>query len=59
MGKDDIFYHLGCGNGKGVEIALKEFNVKKGIGIDNDSEKINQARKNKKIFNLKQQMIIS
>ena len=46
LGKNDIFYHLGCGNGKGVEIALKEFNVKKGIGIDNDSEKINQARKN-------------
>ena len=45
LGQDDIFYHLGCGDGKGVEIALNEFHVKKGIGIDNDIEKINLAKK--------------
>ena len=45
LGQDDIFYHLGCGDGKGVEIALNEFHVKKGIGIDNDIEKINIAKK--------------
>jgi hypothetical protein len=61
LGKDDIFYHLGCGDGKGVEIAIREFNVKKGIGIDNNIEKINEAKnisgeficediKNSKIF---------
>ncbi len=61
LGKDDIFYHLGCGDGKGVEIAVREFNVKKGIGIDNNLEKINEAKnisgeficediKNSKIF---------
>ena len=44
LDKDDIFYHLGCGDGKGVEIALKEFNVKKAVGIDNDNEKINLAK---------------
>ncbi len=61
LGKDDVFYHLGCGDGKGVEIAVREFNVKKGIGIDINLEKINEAKnisgeficediKNSKIF---------
>lgn len=44
LGKDDIFYHLGCGNGKGVNIALEEFHVKKGVGIDNDLKKIDLAK---------------
>jgi len=44
LGKNDVFYHLGCGDGKGVNIAIEEFNVKKGIGIDNNSQKINQAK---------------
>lgn len=44
LGKDDIFYHLGCGNGKGVDMALKEFHVKKGVGIDNDLKKIDLAK---------------
>ncbi|MCH7757948.1 MAG: SAM-dependent methyltransferase [Thaumarchaeota archaeon] len=61
LGKDDVFYHLGCGDGKGVEIAVREFNVKKGVGIDKNIEKINEAKnipgeficediKNSKIF---------
>lgn len=44
LGKDDIFYHLGCGNGKGVDMALKEFHVQKAVGIDNDLEKIELAK---------------
>ncbi|MEJ2260577.1 MAG: SAM-dependent methyltransferase [Nitrosopumilaceae archaeon] len=44
LGKDDIFYHLGCGDGKGVDMALQEFHVKKAVGIDNDLEKINVAK---------------
>ncbi len=44
LGENDVFYHLGCGDGRGVEIALKEFNVRKGIGIDINSEKINQIK---------------
>jgi hypothetical protein len=46
LGTDDIFYHLGCGDGRGVNIAIEEFGVKKGIGIDIDSQKINQAKNN-------------
>ena len=43
LGKNDIFYHLGCGNGKGLSIALEEYNVKKVVGIDNDKSKIDLA----------------
>lgn len=46
LGENDIFYHLGCGNEKGIEIAINEYNVKKAIGIDNNSEKIQLAKKN-------------
>lgn len=45
LNKNDVFYHLGCGNGKGIVIALQEFGVKKAIGIDNDKEKISFAKK--------------
>ncbi len=44
LGKNDIFYHLGCGNGKGISIALEEFGVKNAIGIDNNNGKINLAK---------------
>lgn len=52
LGKDDIFYHLGCGNGKGISIALEEFGVKKAVGIDADKEKIGVATKLLKEKNL-------
>lgn len=40
LNKNDVFYHLGCGDGRGVKIAFEQYNVKKSIGIDNDKEKI-------------------
>jgi len=43
LSKDDVFYHLGCGNGKGLAIALEEFGVRKAIGIDIDGKKIEQT----------------
>ena len=45
LGKNDIFFHLGCNNEKGIEIAINEFKVKKAIGIDNNLEKIQNAQK--------------
>ena len=45
LGENDVFYHLGCGNGNSITIALKEFTVKKAIGIDNNEEKITNAQK--------------
>ncbi len=46
LGQDDIFFHLGCNDEKGIEIAINEFKVKKSIGIDNNLEKIQNAQKN-------------
>ena len=46
LGKDDVFFHLGCNNEKGIEIAINEFKVKKAIGIDNNFKKIQNAQKN-------------
>ena len=53
LNEKDIFYHLGCGDGKGIVIALEEFNVKKAVGIENNKENIQQAEKLLKKKNLK------
>ena len=45
LGKNDVFYHLGCGNGNSIAMALQEFSVKKAVGIDNNKEKISQGQK--------------
>ena len=57
LGKNDIFYHLGCGNEKGIELAMNEFGVKKAVGIDNNSEKIEQAKKNLEKKNIKADLV--
>ena len=44
VGKEDIFYHLGCGNGNGLVLALETFGVKKAVGIDNNEQKIITAK---------------
>ena len=44
LNEKDVFYHLGCGDGKGVTIAFEEYNVQKAVGIDNDAEKIQLAK---------------
>jgi hypothetical protein len=46
LSENDIFYHLGCGDEKGIEIAINEFKVKKAVGIDNNLEKIEKAKRN-------------
>lgn len=45
LNKNDVFYHLGCGDGRGIAIALEEFRVQKAVGIDNDTQKIALAKK--------------
>ena len=57
LGKDDIFFQLGCNNEKGIEIAINEFKVKKAIGIDNNLEKIQNAQKNIKEKNIDVKLI--
>lgn len=46
LGNNDVFYHLGCGNERGVSIAIREFNVKKAVGIDSNRQKIENAKRN-------------
>lgn len=41
----DVFYHLGCGDGRAVELAAREFAVKKAVGIEIDKELSEKARK--------------
>ena len=57
LGENDIFYHLGCNDEKGIEIAISEFKVKKAIGIDKNSEKIKNAIKNLEQKNIDGQFI--
>ena len=45
LGKNDVFYHLGCGTGNSLGIAAKEFGAR-AVGIDNDQAKLNQIEKN-------------
>ena len=44
LGKDDVFYHLGCHDERGLQIAKEEFKVKTATGIDNNIEKSKNAQ---------------
>jgi len=57
LGKEDIFFHLGCNNEKGVEIAIDEFKVTKAVGIDNNLKKIQSAQKNIEEKNINAKLI--
>jgi predicted RNA methylase len=41
----DIFYDLGCGDASILVLAVKEFDVKKAIGVEDDLYRNNIARK--------------
>ena len=41
--KSDVFYHLGCGDGRAVELAAREFKVKKSIGVEIKAESAAKA----------------
>lgn len=55
--KNDIFCHLGCGEGNAVAIAAKEFGIKKSIGIEIDRSLADKARKH--IASIKNTYIIN
>ncbi len=42
---DDVFYHLGCGDATSIDLAVSKFHVRRAVGIDNNSEKIKDAKK--------------
>jgi cyclopropane fatty-acyl-phospholipid synthase-like methyltransferase len=44
---DDILYDLGCGDGRIIITAAKEYGTR-GVGIDNDPQRITESRANAK-----------
>ena len=56
VSNNDVFYHLGCGIGNTVQIAAKEFGVKRSIGVEKRQEIASLAKK--RIGNLKNAQII-
>jgi uncharacterized protein (TIGR03000 family) len=43
VGKDDVVYDLGCGDGRIVVTAVKKFHAKRGVGVDLNPERIQEA----------------
>jgi ribosomal protein L11 methylase PrmA len=48
VGPNDVVYDLGCGDGRIVVTAVKDFGAKSGVGIDIDPQRIAEARENAK-----------
>jgi uncharacterized protein (TIGR03000 family) len=46
VGKDDVVYDLGCGDGSLVITAVKKFNAKRGVGIDIEADKVRESKAN-------------
>ncbi|MFA0765302.1 MAG: hypothetical protein BDTLLHRC_000255 [Candidatus Fervidibacter sp.] len=43
---NDIVYDLGCGDGRIVIMAVKEFKAKRGVGVDIDPQRIRESNEN-------------
>jgi uncharacterized protein (TIGR03000 family) len=48
VGKNDIVYDLGCGDGRIVITAVKKFGAQRGVGVDIDPERIKDSKANAK-----------
>jgi ubiquinone/menaquinone biosynthesis C-methylase UbiE len=46
VGKSDVVYDLGCGDGRIVIAAVKEFRAKRGVCVDIDPVRIEESRRN-------------
>jgi uncharacterized protein (TIGR03000 family) len=46
VGKDDIVYDLGCGDGRIVVTAVDKFGAKRGVGVDLDPQRIQESKAN-------------
>jgi len=46
IGKDDVVYDIGCGDGRLVIAGVKKYGAKRGVGIDIDPELIKLCKKN-------------
>ncbi|RLG84554.1 MAG: SAM-dependent methyltransferase [Thermoprotei archaeon] len=56
--KDDIFYDLGCGDGRVVIEAVKRHDIKKAVGIEIREELVKTARENVKKAGLEEKVEI-
>lgn len=48
VGKDDVVYDLGCGDGRIPVAAVSKFGAKRGVGIDFDPERIKDSKETAK-----------
>jgi uncharacterized protein (TIGR03000 family) len=48
VGKDDVVYDLGCGDGRMVLTAVSKFNAKRGVGVDLDPQRLKECEENAK-----------
>ncbi|MBM3992828.1 MAG: TIGR03000 domain-containing protein [Planctomycetes bacterium] len=48
VGKDDVVYDLGCGDGRIVITAVTQFKAKRGVGVDIDPELVKLSQNNAK-----------
>ena len=46
VGKDDVVYDLGCGDGRLVITAVMKFGAKRGVGVDIDPQRIKESNEN-------------
>jgi uncharacterized protein (TIGR03000 family) len=46
VGKDDVVFDLGCGDGRIVITAVKNFHAQRGVGVDLETDRIKEAKKN-------------
>jgi len=46
VGKNDVVYDLGCGDGRLVITAVKKFGAKRGVGVDIDPQRIKESNAN-------------
>lgn len=48
VGKEDIVYDLGCGDGRIVIAAVEKHGAKKGVGVDLDPDRLKESKENAK-----------
>jgi uncharacterized protein (TIGR03000 family) len=46
VGKEDVVYDLGCGDGRIVITAVAKFGAKRGVGVDIDPQRIRESKAN-------------
>jgi uncharacterized protein (TIGR03000 family) len=46
VGKEDVVYDLGCGDGRIVVTAVEKFGAKRGVGVDLDPQRIQESKAN-------------